>query len=46
MSDPAHSSDYELLLSSSDEAAALADEISALYDEWGKVAEALGTTAD
>ncbi|MBN1630554.1 MAG: ABC-F family ATP-binding cassette domain-containing protein, partial [Thermoleophilia bacterium] len=46
MSDPAHMSDYELLLSAQSEATALADEITSLYDEWGKVAEALGTTAD
>ncbi len=45
MSDPAHASDYELLLSASDEAGALACEIGGLYDEWGQVAEALGTTA-
>jgi uncharacterized protein YqeY len=46
MSDPAHASDYELLLSAQDEAAVLAGEISSLYEDWGKVAEALGTTAD
>jgi ATP-binding cassette subfamily F protein 3 len=46
MSDPAHTSDYELLLSASDEAAGLAQEITLLYDEWGRVSEALGTTAD
>ncbi|MCE5254270.1 MAG: ABC-F family ATP-binding cassette domain-containing protein [Actinomycetia bacterium] len=46
LSDPAHASDYELLLSTSAEATALADEIAALYDEWGVVSEALGTTAD
>ncbi len=45
LSDPAHGSDYELLATTSAEAAALADEISALYDEWGKLAEAMGTTA-
>ena len=46
MSDPAHASDYELLLSAQDEASGLAQEIGTLYDEWGKVAEDLGTTAD
>lgn len=46
MSDPAHASDYELLLSASDEARSLSDEIAALYEEWESVAEALGTTAD
>ena len=29
----------------SSEAAALADEIAGLYEEWGQVTEALGTTA-
>jgi ATP-binding cassette subfamily F protein 3 len=46
LSDPAHASDYELLISASAEAADLADEIAALYEEWGRVAESLGTTAD
>ena len=46
MSDPAHASDYELLLSAQAEATALAGEITSLYDEWGTVADALGTTAD
>ncbi len=46
MSDPSHGSDYEKLLAASDEAAALADEISNLYEEWSQVADALGTTAD
>jgi ATP-binding cassette, subfamily F, member 3 len=46
MSDPVHQSDYELLLSASDEATTLADEITTLYQEWSDVAEALGTTAD
>jgi ATP-binding cassette subfamily F protein 3 len=45
LSDPAHASDYELLVTASAEAAALADEIAALYEEWGQVSEALGTTA-
>ena len=45
MSDPAHASDYELLSAASSEAAALADEIAGLYEEWGLVTEALGTTA-
>ena len=44
LSDPAHVSDYELLASASAEATALADEIVALYEEWGTVAESLGTT--
>jgi ATP-binding cassette subfamily F protein 3 len=46
LSDPAHASDYELLSSASAEAAALADELTSLYEEWGKVGEVLGTTAD
>ena len=46
LSDPAHASDYELLASASAEAAVLADEITSLYEEWGGLAEALGTTAD
>jgi ATP-binding cassette, subfamily F, member 3 len=46
LSDPAHASDYELLVSASAEAGDLADEIALLYEEWGKVAETLGTTAD
>jgi ATP-binding cassette subfamily F protein 3 len=45
LSDPAHGSDYELLSQASAEAAALADEIITLYEEWGRLAEALGTTA-
>jgi ATP-binding cassette subfamily F protein 3 len=46
VSDPAHASDYELLISASAEAGELADEITLLYEEWAQVAEALGTTAD
>lgn len=45
LSDPAHGADYELLATTSAEAAALADEISALYEEWGRLAEAMGTVA-
>ncbi len=45
LSDPAHASDYELLVTASAEAAALADEITALYEEWGQVSEALGSAA-
>ena len=45
LSDPAHASDYELLVSASAEATELTDEITALYEEWGRVSEALGTTA-
>jgi ATP-binding cassette, subfamily F, member 3 len=44
LSDPEHVSDYELLASASAEATAVADEIVALYEEWGTVAESLGTT--
>ena len=44
LSDPAHGSDYELLSTASAEAAALADEIATLYEEWGRLAEAMGTT--
>ncbi len=45
LSDPAHGCDYELLGTASSEATALADEISVLYEEWGKLAESMGTTA-
>jgi len=45
MSDPAHATDYEILSAASSEAAALADELAALYEEWGQLGEALGTTA-
>ena len=44
LSDPAHASDYELLATASAEAGVLADEISALYEEWGRLAESLGAT--
>jgi ATP-binding cassette subfamily F protein 3 len=44
LSDPEHVSDYELLASASAEATAVADEIVALYEEWGPIAESLGTT--
>ncbi len=43
LSDPAHASDYELLASASAEATDLAAEIVALYEEWGRIAESLGT---
>ena len=46
MSDPAHATDYEILSAASSEAAALADELASLYEEWGRLGEALGTTAD
>ncbi len=46
MSDPAHATDYETLSAASSEAAALADELAALYEEWERLGEALGTTAD
>ena len=46
MSDPAHSTDYETLSAASSEATTLAEELAALYDEWGRLSEALGTTAD
>jgi len=42
--DPIHASDYELLSSASAEADELVDEITSLYEEWGGLAEALGTT--
>ncbi len=45
LSDPEHASDYELLASASAEAMALADEIVSLYEEWGIIAESLGTRA-
>ena len=44
LSDPEHASDYELLASASAEATDLADEITSLYEEWGRIAESLGTT--
>jgi ATP-binding cassette subfamily F protein 3 len=44
LSDPAHFSDYELLGTASAEAAVLREEIAALYEEWGGLAESLGTT--
>jgi ATP-binding cassette, subfamily F, member 3 len=44
LSDPAHASDYELLASASAEATNVAAEINSLYEEWGRIAEALGTT--
>ncbi len=46
MSDPAHATDYETLSAASSEAAALAGELTSLYEEWGQLGEALGTTAD
>jgi hypothetical protein len=46
MSDPAHATDYEVLSRASSEAAEVAAELTALYEEWGKLGEALGTTAD
>jgi ATP-binding cassette subfamily F protein 3 len=46
MSDPTHATDYEVLGAASSEATALADELAALYDEWERLGEALGTTAD
>jgi ATP-binding cassette subfamily F protein 3 len=46
LSDPANASNYEVLAAASSEATQLADEIAALYEEWGTLAEALGTTAD
>jgi ATP-binding cassette subfamily F protein 3 len=45
MSDPAHATDYEILSAASSEAAALADELTTLYEEWTRLGEALGTTA-
>ena len=46
MSDPEHATDYEVLSAASSEAAQLAAEGSALYKEWERLAEVLGTTAD
>jgi ATP-binding cassette subfamily F protein 3 len=46
MSDSAHATDYEVLSKASSEAAEVAAELTALYEEWGKLGEALGTTAD
>jgi len=45
LSDPAHGSDYEVLAQASTEAGELADEISALYEEWARLADKMGTTA-
>ncbi len=39
LSDPAHASDYELLVGASAEAAAVRDELSTLYPEWESLAE-------
>ena len=46
MSDSTHASDYELLSAASSEASALAEELAALYEEWGQLGEALGSTVD
>ena len=46
LSDPAHASDYELLATASAEATVLSEEIAALYEEWGRLAESLGTTVN
>jgi ATP-binding cassette subfamily F protein 3 len=46
LSDPENASNYEILASASSEAAALADEIATLYEQWGPLAESLGTTID
>lgn len=46
LSDPANASDYETLAAASAEATGLADELAALYEEWGALAEALGTLAE
>jgi ATP-binding cassette subfamily F protein 3 len=43
LSDPVHASDYELLATASAEATDLVGEIAALYEEWGEIAESLGT---
>jgi ATP-binding cassette subfamily F protein 3 len=44
LSDPTHASDYELLATASAEATVLAEETALLYEEWGRLAESLGTT--
>jgi ATP-binding cassette subfamily F protein 3 len=46
MSDPAHATDYEILSAASSEATALTNELTTLYEEWARLGEALGTTAD
>jgi ATP-binding cassette subfamily F protein 3 len=46
MSDPVHATDYEVLSAASSEATALADELTSLYEEWGRLGETLGTTTD
>jgi len=46
MSDPAHATDYETLSAASGEATTLTEELTALYEEWGRLSDALGTTAD
>jgi ATP-binding cassette subfamily F protein 3 len=46
LSDPGNASNYEILASASSEAAVLADEIATLYEQWGSLAESLGTTID
>jgi ATP-binding cassette subfamily F protein 3 len=46
MSDPAHASNHEVLAVASSEAAALADELAALYEEWTQLGEVLGKAAE
>jgi hypothetical protein len=46
MSDSAHATDYELLSSASNEATSLAGELAVLYEEWGRLGEALGSAVD
>jgi ATP-binding cassette subfamily F protein 3 len=46
MSDPANASDHEVLAMASSEAASLADELAALYEEWTQLGEVLGKAAE
>ena len=46
LSDPAFASDYELLISASDEATAVRDELAALYPEWEGLTEVVASLDD
>ena len=46
LSDPAHASDYELLVEASDEAAGIRDELARLYPEWESLAEVVAALDD
>ena len=46
LSDPAFASDYELLISASDEATRVRDELAALYPEWESLTEVVASLDD